>query len=108
MRRVTVLFAALLHLGCASAFVQPLTPEARAVRITGNPEATRGCTFLGNVEQVNVGSSDNLVNAIDDRDANNKLLNSAAKLGANVLFIPSRTSRSFLRGEAYRCPPPAP
>ena len=108
MHRIIVFIAAVLISGCASALVQPLTPEARAVRVTGNPEATRGCTFLGNVEQVNVGSSDNLVNAIDDRDASNKLLNSAAKLGANVLFIPPRTGRSFLRGEAYRCPPPAP
>ena len=86
-----LLLAILTFTGCAS-----LTPEAATVRVTQNPEATKGCKFLGDVE---------VTNTWGPGDSEKKLRIAAAKMGANLLFIGPRmfTKLVTAHGEAYQC-----
>jgi Domain of unknown function (DUF4156) len=79
-------------LACAT-----VTSEARTVRLTRNPEATKGCVFLGNVSQAQL---------LSNEATENGLRNKAAKLGANLVFVghtPSGAMQPPWNGEAYRC-----
>lgn len=69
------------------------------MRVTANPEAVKGCQFLGNVH------SDNMMGV---RTATNVMVNEAARLGGDVLLQvnPVTTGGSLTfhgNGEAYRC-----
>lgn len=75
-----------------------VTPQGQRVRVTSNPEAVKGCEFLGNVKSTSgFGSTTSLAASNTERTLQNK----TAKLGGNVLFIV--TSGGHSTGEAYRC-----
>ncbi len=86
--RLGVLLEVLALTACAS-----LTPEGEKVRITTNPQATAGCTFVANVK--------------GKFDAD--LRNEAAKVGANLVFNQTQPNEIHIwqHGEAYSCPFPA-
>ena len=80
-----IVLAVMLLTACAS-----LTPEGEKVRITTNPQATAGCTFIANVK--------------GQFDAD--LRNEAAKVGANIVFNQTQPNEIHIwqHGEAYSCP----
>jgi uncharacterized protein YbjQ (UPF0145 family) len=83
-----------------------LTPEAEKVRVTTNPEAVRGCKLLGNIEASDKMNGGMVGQMAAEENANRRLRNDAAKLGANVVLMGSSTtgmSGSRARGEAYAC-----
>lgn len=102
MRRVTVLFAALLG-GCTTSLV----PGAEAVRVTTDASAVQGCARIGEVK-----GGDNMSSAgRGEENASRRLKNAAVKLGANVVLLSSTTAHlnaTQMRGEAFKCAAPVP
>lgn len=86
---------AILCVGCASF---TLTPEGAKVRVTVNPEATRGCKYLGDISAPVIAA---------EGDERVGLQNAAAKIGGNVVLLGQRVGVSRI-GEVYRCEQPAP
>ena len=81
-----------------------LSEKGTHVRVTGNPDAVKGCEFLGNVKATwgwGGGAGTGLAGSNTEKTLQNK----AADLGGNVLFVVS--SGIHASGEAYRCPSPA-
>jgi hypothetical protein len=93
----------LILLSPLAACVTALTPAGRAVRLTANPDAVRGCKLLGEVR----GADHVLPGDAAEQNADARLRNAAAALGANVVFLTTsdidRDGATF-RGEAYACP----
>lgn len=106
MTRLVPIVAFAATSGCVTT---RLTPEAELVRVTANAEAVKGCTLLGNLEasdKLNGGMAGQMA---AEENANRRLRNDAAKLGANTVLLSSSTtgmSGSRARGEAYKCPDP--
>jgi hypothetical protein len=90
MRKLPLLGLTVVTLGaCAS--------TAPGVRITENPQATAGCTFIGEVTAVNTWA---------ESDTRKKLTAEVARLGGDTLFMSTRPQGPGpfkLHGEAYRC-----
>jgi hypothetical protein len=92
---MAVLLIVVILAGCAT-----LTPDAEKVRVTQNPEATKGCTFIKTIS---------VVNTWGPGDSEKKLRLEAVKVGANLVFQGSGKyavgGHSFVHygGEAYRC-----
>ena len=99
VKRLGLILLGIALVGCVS-----LTPEGKRVRITSNPAAVKGCTFLKNVRSTSTLSSNAEGLAAS---ANEKTLqNDTAALGGNVLYVIS--SGRHASGEAYRCDEPTP
>ena len=84
-----------------------LTPEGQQVRVTTNQDAVKGCTLIGNVESSDKMNGGMVGQMAAEENANRRLKNDAAKMGANVVLFTNSTtgmSGSRVRGEAYRCP----
>jgi hypothetical protein len=102
MRRIVV---ALCLAFCGGCVTTELTPAGNGVHVTSNPEMVRNCVLIGDV----VGSdamNGGLGAWAADENANRRLRNHAAAMGANVvLFVTNATGwhGSVQRGEAYRC-----
>lgn len=104
MRSVIVLLLPL-----AACVTTRLTPEAEKVRVTTNQEAVKGCKLVGPVESSDKMNGGMIGQVAAEENANRRIRNDAAKLGANVvLFVNSTTgmSGSRVRGEAYACSEP--
>jgi hypothetical protein len=82
---------AIVALSCMTA-----SPKAQSIRVTSNPEAVRGCKYLGNVEG-NSGFS----SAVADNNAVVEMREEGAKLGANVILAVTLGKKAI--GEAYLC-----
>jgi hypothetical protein len=92
--RYVALLGVLVLVGCATT---RLTPAGEGIRVTSNPEAVRGCDYLGPVEGW----------TWQEENANRMLRNSAAELGADVVMMVSSNVGTrgdhIVRGEAYAC-----
>ncbi len=77
-----------------TACVATLTPEGGKVRVTENPQATVGCTFVKNIQ-----APDNWA----EGDSTPDLQNQAAKLGGNVVLLGRKTGVNQ-NAEVYSCP----
>jgi uncharacterized protein YbjQ (UPF0145 family) len=105
MKRLTILIVLVvgLLLGCVTT---SLTPAGSKVRVTTNPEAVKGCKYLGEVmgrDRMNGGTAGQWA---AEENADNRFKNRAAEMGANtVLMITAQTNTSgaVKRGEAYAC-----
>lgn len=96
-------FVAVMLVGCVTTRV---TPAGENVRITSNPEAVRGCAFLGNVKSTDRMNGGILGQVAAEENASRRLQNAAAEMGANTVFMTAETtgmSGAVKRGEAYRC-----
>lgn len=105
-------FAIVWVLGLAGCVTTQLTPRAQMVRLTSNPEAVRGCTLVGNVDASDRLQGGMMGQMAAEENANRRLQNKAAEMGANVVLFTNSTtgmSGSRVRGEAYTCAtlPPA-
>jgi len=92
---------ALVFLAAACVTTTP-QGDARAVRVTTNPDVVRGCTFLGNVETGMWGT----IAGGNQRSswANERWLRQdTERLGGNVVYVTSN-DRTGASGEAYSCP----
>jgi uncharacterized protein YbjQ (UPF0145 family) len=88
-----------------------LTPEAAQVRITSNPDVVRQCKFLGEVTGADRMNGGTMGQGAAEENANRRLRNNAAKMGADTVFVgvsTTNTSGSVQRGEAYQCSAVAP
>jgi hypothetical protein len=97
-----LLAALLLPIVISSCGTTAASQKAQAVRVTSNPEAVRGCKYLGNVE----GWSDTAFRS-SGAAANNatvEMREKGAKLGANVILSVSTGEHAI--GEAYLCANP--
>lgn len=98
MRRRFLLLLPLLGACLSSA------PEARDVRITSNPDVVRPCQFKGNVRAMSSWGS----GGVGSHNIEETLKERAHELGANVVYVVSRTEGGELigsaSGEAYLCP----
>lgn len=84
-----------------------LTPGGQRVRVTPNPDVVRGCTYLGPIESSDLMNGGMIGQSAAEENANRRLRNDAAKMGANVVLVSTSTtttSGSRVRGEAYGCP----
>ena len=91
--RLALAALALVASGCA-------TTGNDQVRVTRNPEATVGCKFVQNVEATGSGGIEHM---------EKKLRDEAAKVGADLVYLPPRPERGFtVYGEAYKCPSSTP
>jgi hypothetical protein len=99
-------FIPLLLLACSTT---PLKKEAKSIRIFFNAEEVKECEYLGEV----IGSKGHwysswlISNRSLARGAMNDLKNSAQRIGADSIFIPTnlllfKTSVTFI-GQAYNC-----
>lgn len=88
-----------------------MTPAARNVRSTSDPEVVRGCRFLGNVHATSFLLAAHILRSgfaggfwkhlgRDNRDV--ALRKKTAKLGGNVVLIRISETNSTA-GEAYKC-----
>ena len=103
----TLIPALLIGAGCVTT---SLTPEAKLVRVTANPDAVRGCKLLGPVQGHDGMNGGMIGQGAAEENALRKLRNHAAEMGANVVFLPPtavKFSGSTQRGEAYHCEGPA-
>lgn len=99
-----LIISAAAALGCETA-----QGNAAKVRITANPEAVRGCHFLGNVEGDDHWNGGTLGQGIAENNATVYMRNKANALGANVILMTrsaTNSSGSNQLGEAYACPNP--
>jgi hypothetical protein len=99
-----------LLIGVAGCVTTQLTPEAMAIRVTANPEAVKGCKYLGAVEGKDTMNGGMLGQGAAEENAMRKIRNHAAEMKANVVFlVPQSTkfSGSHQRGEAYHCENPS-
>lgn len=85
----------MLLVGCISA-----SPAAQKVRITQNPEAVKGCRFLGNVKATS-GWGGAAMSGVGAHNAEVALQEKTAKLGGDVVFVVA--SGTHASGEAYDC-----
>lgn len=79
------------------------------MRVTTNQEAVKGCTLVGPIEASDKMNGGMIGQVAAEENANRRIRNDAAKMGANVvLFVNSTTgmSGSRVRGEAYACTAP--
>jgi hypothetical protein len=90
-----LLFLSLLCAACVST-----TPAGEKVRITANPDAVKGCKFLGNVKATS-GWGGSAGTGLASSNTEKTLQNKTAALGGNVLF--EVQSGIHASGEAYRC-----
>ena len=80
------------------------TAQGQQVRVTTDPTAVKGCTFIaevtGKTPGIPIGSYAN-----DEKNADTAIRNNAGALGANVVLLASTTGDNVIvkRGEAYRC-----
>ena len=100
------LFAVAVLTLTASCVTTTLTPAGANVRETTNPEAVKGCKYLGQV----MGKFDTKggfnARATAASIADNRFRNRAADLGANVALVKGAetfTEYSVKSGEAYDC-----
>jgi hypothetical protein len=105
LRVVGVALALTFLNGCVS-----VSEKGSQVRVTSNPDAVRGCQFLGNVKATS-GWGGSAGTGLAGSNTEKSLQNKTADLGGNVLFVVS--SGIHASGEAYRCqtspvPTPAP
>lgn len=80
-----LLTGALVTANCVS-----LTPEEKAVRMTSNPEAVKGCRLVGDATVFYKWTT-----------GEDEMKRKTRQLGGNVIFV---TTERPLRGEAYACP----
>lgn len=81
-----------------------LSEKGNQVRVTSNPDAVKGCEFLGNVKATS-GWGGSAGTGLAGSNTEKTLQNKAAEMGGNVLFVVS--SGIHASGEAYRCPHPS-
>lgn len=103
LRTTSMLFALSLVTGCVTT---QLTPEAQAVRVTTNADAVKNCKYIGAVDGSDRMNGGMVGQMAAEENANRRLRNNAAKMGANVVLMATSTtgmSGSRERGEAYAC-----
>ena len=98
-RIVSVALAVTALSACVS-----VSEKGKQVRVTSNPDAVKGCAFLGNVKATS-GWGGSAGTGLAGSNTEKTLQNKTADMGGNVLFVVS--SGIHASGEAYRCPPPA-
>ena len=95
-------FAGILIIPTLAACTASLSPEAKAVRLTANPEMVRGCRLIGPVEGGGGKFANTIYKGSAEKNALAEIRNRAARQGANtVLLIPGATTNKA--GEAYQC-----
>ena len=83
-----------------------LTPKGNQVRLTSNPDVVRPCKYLGEVKGADRMNGGIAGQGAAEENANRRLRNNAAQMGADTVFIgtsTTNTSGSVQRGEAYQC-----
>ena len=103
IRRLLVIAVAVAATSCVSTDV---TPAGEKVRITSNPEVVKPCKFIGEVKGADRMNGGLLGQGLAEENANRRLRNNAAAMGADTVFIGTSTtnfSGSVQRGEAYVC-----
>ncbi len=103
MLRKAAWILAILTAGCTVA----AQGNAARIRITSNPEAVRGCKFLGNVEGDDHVNGGQFGQAAAENNATVYMRNKANALGGNVILMvrsSTNTGGSNQLGEAYACP----
>lgn len=103
MQRTIAVVGLLFLSGCVTT---DLTPDAEKVRITSNPDVVRGCKFVGEVTGADRMNGGTMGQGAAEENANRRLRNNAAAMGADTVFIgasTTNTSGSVQRGEAYQC-----
>ena len=99
LRNVLMTICALASTGCVTA-----PPAAESVRITTNPDVVRGCKFISNVSAwTGWGGT-----ALGDRNMEESLKAQAYKLGANTVYVNSKSDGAFsgsarASSESYSC-----
>jgi hypothetical protein len=102
MSRFGSLAATLFVAACMS--TQPAPVQHSDVRITTNPQATTGCTYLKDI--VSSKAIPTLMGSNSIEDERERVLavlrEDAAKIGADTVFLQGWAKRRA-KGEAYRC-----
>ena len=84
-----------------------LSHDGANVRVTLNPDVVKGCKYIGEIvgrDRLNGGA---LGQSAAEQNADNRIKNHAAELGANVVLLSTNEtgfSGSTKRGEGYSCP----
>lgn len=102
-RTVLVVTVALAMTSCVTT---DLTSAGEKVRITSNPDVVKPCKFIGEVKGVDRMNGGTMGQGAAEENANRRLRNNAAAMGADTVFIgttATNTSGSVQRGEAYVC-----
>lgn len=102
--RILAIGAVLLLAGCVTTKV---TPEGEGVRVTTNPEAIKGCRYVGDIQ-----ASDRMNGGAFGQDAAEentfrRVKNATAAMGGNVAFLQHSDVSVYgasKRAEAYNCP----
>jgi len=100
---LTMLLVVVSATGCVGV---KLTPEGEQVRVTSNADAAKGCKLLGDIDASDRWNGGMAGQMAAEENANRRLRNKAAALGANLVLMVSSTtgmSGSRARGEAYSC-----
>jgi uncharacterized protein YbjQ (UPF0145 family) len=103
MKRVVVVAGVMILSACVTT---DLTPAGQTVRITSNPDVVRPCKFIGEVTGADRMNGGTMGQGAAEENANRRLRNNAAAMGANTVFVgvsTTNTSGSVQRGEAYQC-----
>lgn len=90
----------ILTVGCMAT----ASPEAAKVRLTSNPEAVKGCKFIGNVQADSGWNGSATSNNLGANEAEVIVREKTVKLGGNVAFIVVGSGGPHMTGEAYSCP----
>ncbi|HYK03048.1 MAG TPA: DUF4156 domain-containing protein [Thermoanaerobaculia bacterium] len=103
IRRVLIIAAVVASTACVTTNV---TPGGEKVRITSNPDVVKPCKFIGEVKGADRMNGGFMGQGSAEENANRRLRNNAAAMGADTVFIgtsTTNTSGSVQRGEAYIC-----
>jgi uncharacterized protein YbjQ (UPF0145 family) len=107
MKKLVGILSLLILGGCVTT---SMTAKGQEVRMTSNPDIVKGCKFLGEVKGSDHMNGGFVGQGAAEENANRRLRNNAAQMGANTVFIATsttNTSGSVQRGEAYLCESPA-
>lgn len=105
-RNRAVLLCTLLLAACVTTKV---TPEGEAVRVTTNPEAVKGCRFVGDVSASDRMNGGALGQDAAEENTHRRIKNATAAAGGNVAFLQNSDVSVYgasKRAEAYRCEDP--
>jgi hypothetical protein len=107
MRKLTASLGLAICSAVLSACVTTsLTPRGEKVRLTSNPDVVRPCKYVGEVTGADRMNGGTAGQGAAEENANRRLRNNAAQIGADTVFIgtsTTNTSGSVQRGEAYQC-----
>jgi len=100
------LFAVALVTLAASCVTTTVTPAGAKVRETTNPDAVKGCKYLGHIMGKFETRGGFSARSTAENIADNRFRNRAAELGANVALVKgadTNSSYSVKGGDAYDC-----